>query len=270
MEFQMASNTAIKNAARRRQDETGESYTEARAAVVAKFGEPITIRVWFPEMVKEFELDTPEARKAWRELDKDNFDDLDYFAEAYLGNDIIHMGWDELEEFSFDVMVDEQPPGVAQDDPVHHLEDAKSASEETRRTITPEQYQWLLGDYDGPVGDDGEVDLDVLVRQHLPAELATSAILARYASALAGADPATVEYRWPRSLLVSAIDSGFKSGTPLDMGATNWPTELGRVKHIMECATVAGDVPVLHECIGIFASWLKILADWTVNQPDHI
>jgi hypothetical protein len=34
----------------------------------------------------------------------------------------------------------------------------------------------------------------------------------------------------------------------------------------MECATKAGDVAVLHQCIDIYTSWLKVLADWTVNQ----
>jgi hypothetical protein len=96
MEFVMPKNAAIKNAARERQAQTGESYTEARAAVVAEHDdkpEPLLIELWFPEMFGQFELDTPEARKAWRELDelprnRDRNEALDNFAREHLGEGV--------------------------------------------------------------------------------------------------------------------------------------------------------------------------------------
>jgi hypothetical protein len=265
----MVKYAAVKNVARARQAETGESYAEARAAVVAKHDAPIMIRVWFPEMHRDFALDTPEARRAWRELDKDDSDELDNFAQNYLGDSLTDIGADQLECDYFGDIAVEISKGYR-----FPADDATWVSKETGKTVTPEQVEWLVDHYGIPESDEfcGGPDLDVVVQvlDRLPAELATSAILARYAVALAEDDPSAVQYRWPRSLLVSAVENGLRDGNPANRNPVGWPSELERITAIMRCASDAGDVAVLHECIDILTNWFKRLADWTVDQPEYI
>lgn len=264
----MATNNAIKSAARARQAETGESYQEARAAVVAEHDEPITIRVWFPEMHREFTLDTAEARKAWRSLDEGDHesyeDELDNFAQNYLGASLVNIAVDELEDGYLGEIRAEISKGYG-----FPAEDARWVSGEVGKTATPEQVDWLVDHYgirDSDNFDGPNLDVVVQVLDRLPDDMTTSAILARYASALATADPGDVSYQWPRSLAVAAVEDGLANGNPVDRRPTGWPTELERVTDIMRCATAAGDVAVLHECINITTAWAHKLADWSVQQ----
>ena len=112
----------------------------------------------------------------------------------------------------------------------------------------------------------------------LPPELATSAILARYAAVLADT-PSNVLWSdsevWPSggsdALLLGVVGRGV--GYP-DGGSEvyrlpsrfNGQAELRLIWYIMACAFWAHDLPVVHQCIDIIASWMHKLADWTVNE----
>jgi hypothetical protein len=264
----MPQNAAIKNAARERQAQTGESYAEARAAVVAEHDEPIRIRLWFPEMHHDVTLDTPEARKAWHrlvQLDEYESDgELDLLAENYLGNSLANIAANALEDGYLGEVRAEVSKGYR-----FPAEDALWVSEHAGRTVTPEQVEYLVDHYS--IADSDEFDgpnLGVVIQllDQLPAELATTAILARYAAALDEADPGDITYPWPRSLPVSAVKDGLENGNPVDGRPTDQPAELERVTAIMRCAEEARDVAVLHQCIDIITAWMHKLADWSVQQ----
>lgn len=287
----MATNNAIKSAARARQAETGESYTEARAAVVAEYDEPIEIEVWVPEIriggAGDFSLDTPEARQAWRKLDKNDCHAVQEFAREYLGNDLLTLAADELD------------PGTAsgsaweaialaetQSDRIdtYMASDAEWVSRETGQTVTPEQVEYLIDRYGIPdseqFSDGPDLNMVIKVVPSLPEELATTALLARYADVLAAVDLTAIlpdelkewEHHYPsRRLLMRAIGRGFVSdGTPLDQPGLVWPVEVHKVRAIMECAVEAGDATTLHQCVDVLTAWTHKLADHAASGPDHL
>src|SRR5271165_3092354 len=102
----------------------------------------------------------------------------------------------------------------------------------------------------------------------LPPELATSAILARYAAVLADT-PSNVLWSdsevWGSGrsdlLLLGVVGRGV--GYP-DGGSEfcslpcrfNGQAELRLIWYIMDCAFWAHDLPVVHQCIDIIASWM--------------
>ena len=100
----MPDDAASKKQVTARAAETGESYTEALMAVMAE-DNSVTISIWFPEHDRKFELDTPEAQYAWRELDKADDDAIDDFARTYLGEDLQAIGTSITENCRYSGMV---------------------------------------------------------------------------------------------------------------------------------------------------------------------
>ena len=165
----------------------------------------------------------------------------------------------------------------------YYQEEAEDLSAERGQTFTLEQARWIIKnladfkDDDEAPWEDGRVS-DALRdnADQLPAELATSAILARYATALAETDPPAAAVPWdiggndPRDfagagwLLVRVISGGI--GRSRHRDEINGPVELQRIRDIMDCARKARDLPVLHQCIDIYAGWLKALADHAVKE----
>lgn len=271
MEFIMPKDAAIKNAARARQEQTGETYAEARAAVVAEHDKPIHVELWYAGRV-DLVLDTPEARKMWRELPTTDDGEIDMpfdpdgvsdFAAQYLPDDIPGLVHNDLEYEWFErgTALREAPGRVVDLDV---LEDARWVSEETGTTVTPEQVEYLVERYGIPDSEqfcDGpDLHMVIKVLPSLPDDMTTPAILARYASALADADPAGV-------YLLGVVRRGFTNGNPVNQqdGVGHLP-EVERINAIMECATAAGDGAVLHECVNALAAWMHKLADWSVQQ----
>ncbi len=285
----MPKDAAIKSAARARQAETGESYQEARAAVVAEHDKPIEVELWY-QGCRNFTLDTPEARKAWRQLPIRYGGKIDVesaavaeFAAQYLGDDIGGLIADDHAYFEdgidadlYQVRGDDEPAESTGLSPFPARElEAKDLSAALHRTVTPDQAVWLFEHYDGPLDEYDCVDDDYLAgmadRLPMPAELAASAVLARYAAALADFDLAKVKYSFPRKLGVVALFDGLHGSS--DRGdfvqaPSGWPPEVWRVRVIMDCATAAGDVVVLHQCVDTIAAWMKKIAEWSAGQEE--
>jgi hypothetical protein len=228
---------------RARQKETGEKYTEARAAVVAEYSER-----------------TRAGYEAGR---------------WYTGDSTGH------------------PDHVG-----YYYPFAREVAMYRGTTMTPEQAMWILRDLRqftaeevhataGSLQDDALSDKSLwqpvwtaLVdnADQLPPELATSAILARYAAVLADT-PSNVLWSdsevWHSGgsyrLLLGVVGRGV--GYP-DGGSEvyripsrfNGQAELRLIWYIMDCAFWAHDLPVVHQCIDNIASWMHKLADWTVNE----
>lgn len=283
----MPKNAAIKNAARARQAETGESYAEALAAVAADHDKPVCIEVWVPEMRIGgdglFVLDTHEARQAWRKLDTTDSDAVERFAREYLGDDLLSIAARELDprtsmsDVWSSITLAEEPGDLL--DP-NAVQDAAWVSKRAGRTVTPGQVAYLVDHYGIPDSEqfDGGPDLDMVVKvlDSLPADRSTTALLERYAEALAGVDLAEMQPEWlpmnmvidpSRWLLRDAINGGFTDDTPLAGYPTRWPDEVHQIRVIIDCATEARDTIVLHQCIDIIAAWMHKLADHAAGGP---
>jgi hypothetical protein len=197
----MPKNAAIKNAARERQAQTGETYTEARAAVVA-------------------------------EHDATDLTDLEVY-----------------------------------------LDDAESLSWVTHTTVTPEQLRWMGQNAPELAGRNLGPQPPEEFLSCLPAELATSAILERYAAAIWPGTERHLNASWDR---MEAVDGANVADAllPRDlladficgMDEVDGPVELERVTAIMACASRACDAAVLHQCIDIITAWMHKLADSSVRQ----
>jgi hypothetical protein len=228
---------------RARQKETGEKYTEARAAVAAEHSE--RTRAGY------------EAGR-WYTGDSEGHPD--------------HVGY--------------------------YYPFAREVAMYRGTTMTPEQAMWILRDLRqftaeevdataGSLQDDALSDKSLwqpawtaLVdnADQLPPELATSAILARYAAVLADTHSNVL---WSDSevwhsggsyrLLLGVVGRGvgYPDGGSEVYGLPsrfNGQAELRLIWYIMDCAFWADDLPVVHQCIDIIASWMHKLADWTVNE----
>ena len=263
MESIMSKNNAIKNAARARMEETGEPYAVARAAVVAEHEKPVYIEMWYEGRLG-FDLESPEARKAWRKLIKDAGDDEDVidvtsdeaddFAAQHLGNDILGLILNNVERN--DVILRAVPDPDPDPDPYGMwMDDAQNLSEELKRTVTPEQVWFITPPMVEP-GDDEYPDWDVLVEMtskflSVPATPETGAIhdvmaiLDQCADVLATAEPPAVDpsdigigafWVWsgPSGLLRTLIRDGI--GRPDTKYGINGPVELQRISDIMRTA----------------------------------